>query len=264
MLNILKFDSEELQTKKLKVIEKSKEHITACHRNNRVGSEHHKVIRSDFNEIANMKIMNQLKEKLRNHEFCIYTDYHDVTRDVNFIEKFVSQIDWLELSAIGLNSKDLKMIAAVLTKSNIKVNDLNIWFVKEYDEELFTTLFDTTNKIDLENFFILLDKQLLSNKVKNICSKIDSKIKTFKTENMISNNISVAVAYYDEKVNIKTLLEAKLRKGQSPIFVNRDFESLDQDSNVNTEELSETNQLTTEENNHQTNNRDNSRKCVIQ
>jgi len=240
MLNILKFDSEELQTKKLKVIEKSKEHITACHRNNRVGSEHHKVIRSDFNEIANMKIMNQLKEKLRNHEFCIYTDYHDVTRDVNFIEKFVSQIDWLELSAIGLNSKDLKMIAAVLTKSNIKVNDLNIWFVKEYDEELFTTLFDTTNKIDLEKIVIELQSKLLSNKeMKNICSKIESKIKTFKTENMISNNISVAVTYGDYKF----ALIAKLRKGQSPIFVNRDLESLDSDSNVHTEELSETNRL---------------------
>jgi len=72
----------------------------------------------------------------------------------------------------------------------------------------------------------------------------------------------------DSNVNTEelkeTLLEAKLRKGQTPIFVNRDFESLDSDSNVNTEELSETNQLTTEENNHQTNNRDNSRKCVIQ
>jgi len=260
MLNILKFDSEELQTKKLKVIEKSKEHITACHRNNRVGSEHHKVIRSDFNEIANMKIMNQLKEKLRNHEFCIYTDYHDVTRDVNFIEKFVSQIDWLELSAIGLNSKDLKMIAAVLTKSNIKVNDLNIWFVKEYDEELFTTLFDTTNKIDLEKIVIDLDDKLLSNKVKNICAKIESKIKTFKTENMISNNIIVEVEKLISKVGFKTLLEAKLRKGQTPIFINRDFERL-----VNAKhQLSEINQLTTEENNHQTNNRDNSRKCVIQ
>ena len=67
---------------------------------------------------------------------------------------------------------------------------MRIWFVKEYDEELFTTLFDTTNKIDLEQFFILLDEGLLSNKVKNICANIDSKIKTFKTENMISNNVS--------------------------------------------------------------------------
>ena len=83
--------------------------------------EHQNVIRSDFNEIANLKIINQLKEKLKNHEFCIFTDYHDVTRGANFIEKFVSQIDRLKLVAIGLNSKHLKMIAAVLTKSGIKV-----------------------------------------------------------------------------------------------------------------------------------------------
>ena len=65
--------------------------------------------------------MNQLKEKLKNCEFCIYTRYA-VTIDLNFIEKFVSQIDWLAVDAgIGLNSTDLKMIAAVLTKSGIKV-----------------------------------------------------------------------------------------------------------------------------------------------
>ena len=87
-----------------------------------IGFVHHNVIRSDFNEITNMKIINQLKEKLRNHEFCIDTDHHDVTIDLNFIEKFVSQIHGLAVDAArGLNSKHLKMIAAVLTKSHIKV-----------------------------------------------------------------------------------------------------------------------------------------------
>ena len=68
-----------------------------------------------------MKIINQLKEKLKNHEFIIFTSHNDVTRGANFIEKFVSQIDRLSIFAIDLNSKDLKMIAAVLTKSGIKV-----------------------------------------------------------------------------------------------------------------------------------------------
>jgi len=212
MLNILKFDSEELQTKKLKLIEKSSKHITACH--SRAGFEHQRVIRSDFNEIANLKIMNQLKEKLRNHEFHIFTIYHDVT---NFIEKFVSQIDRLNIYAA-----DLKMIAAVLTKSHIKVKELIILNVKKYDEEYFTTLFDTTNKIDLEKIIIELYLMFLSNKVKNICAKIDSKIKTFKTENMISNNIIVEVNMLKRKDRLETLLEAKLRKGQTPIFVNQD------------------------------------------
>ena len=72
-----------------------------------------------------MKIINQLKEKLRNHEFhifTIFTCFHEVTKDANFIVKFVSQIHRLGMNAAtGLNSKDLKMIAAVLTKSGIKV-----------------------------------------------------------------------------------------------------------------------------------------------
>jgi len=236
MLNILKFDSEELQTKKLKLIKKSSKHIIGCH-NRTHRFEHYGVIRSDFNEITNLKIINQLKEKLRNHEFFISTIYHD---DTNFIEKFVSQIDCLVLNSIGNYSTDLKMIAAVLTKSHIKVKDLRISLVMKNDEEFFPTLFDTTNKIDLERIFIVLQSKLLSNKVKNICAKIESKIKTFKTENMISNNIIVKVEKFRKK---EPLLEAKLRKGQSPIFVNRDFESLDSDSNVNTEELSETNRL---------------------
>merc|ERR1719376_882340 len=218
MLNILKFDSEELQTKKLKLIEKSSKHIIACH-NSIYGVEHQAVIRSDFDEITNLKIINQLKEKLRNLEFYIYTYHRNVTRHVNFIEKFVSQVDCLGIYAADFNLKDLKMIAAVLTKSGIKVKELIIFNVEKYDEELFTTLFDTTNKIYLEKIIIDLNEELLSNKeMKNICAKIDSKIKTFKTENMISNNIIVEV----QKMTMKEpLLEAKLRKGQSPIFVNR-------------------------------------------
>ena len=69
-----------------------------------------------------MKIINQLKEKLRNYEFHMSTHHNEVTRDANFIEKFVSQIDRLGIyAATDLSSKNLKMIAAVLTKSGIKV-----------------------------------------------------------------------------------------------------------------------------------------------
>ena len=68
--------------------------------------------------------------------------------------------------------------------------------------------------------------------------------------------INVAYCFIIKKVNSTTI--------NCLFFFFRDFESLDQDSNVNTEQLSETNQLTVEENNHQTNNCDNSRKCVIQ
>merc|ERR1712200_18950 len=96
-------------------------------------------------------------------------------------------------------------------------------------------------------------------------TKVESKIKTFKSENILSENIIVEVHNSTRKDGFKTLLEAKLRKGQTPIFFNRDFESFDSDSNVNTElQLSETNQLTTEENNYEENNCINCCSCVIQ
>ena len=69
-----------------------------------------------------MKKINQLKKKLKNHGFCITTDHYHVTTDINFIKKFVSQVNGLVVEDYGLlHLKNLKMITTVLTTSNIKV-----------------------------------------------------------------------------------------------------------------------------------------------
>ena len=67
-----------------------------------------------------------------------------------------------------------------------------MWDVKKYDEELFTNLFDVTNKIKIKKICIELDDELLSNEifVKNICRKIFKKIRSLETQFIISNEVS--------------------------------------------------------------------------
>ena len=68
---------------------------------------------------------------------------------------------------------------------------LQIRNVEKYDEELFTNLFDVTNKIEIRKISIHLNNQLLSNKdVKNICAKIYNNIRSLKTQNIIFNEVS--------------------------------------------------------------------------
>ena len=87
-----------------------------------VGSTHSFEMRSDFNEIINNRIINQLKENLQNHNFCFKTNHHQITRDFIFIKKFVRQLNELRVFADGFNSNYMEEIKNTLSNSNIKVS----------------------------------------------------------------------------------------------------------------------------------------------
>ena len=78
-------------------------------------------MRSDFNEITNLIIINHLKENLQNHKFNIYINLDEITSGLIFINKFVSQLNELRVNADGLNLNDMKEIRNTLSNSNIKV-----------------------------------------------------------------------------------------------------------------------------------------------
>ena len=90
------------------------------------------------------------------------------------------------------------MVLLVLYKSiqfklfiiNKQVEMLQIWNVKKYDEELFTNLFDVTNKIEIGKIHIVFYRSLSIEDVKNICAKIYKKIRSLETQNIISNEVS--------------------------------------------------------------------------
>ena len=87
------------------------------------------MIRSDYDEISNSNVVNQLKVELQNFKFYIYTKHGRVITDGNFIKKFATQIKelWVDstdimmenLSDITLN--DMQMLTNTLSSSNIKV-----------------------------------------------------------------------------------------------------------------------------------------------
>ena len=85
-------------------------------------NNHSEVIRSDFIEITNLRIINQLKENLQNNEFCILNKYNKATDDLIFIKKFVSKINEFEVNARnGLNSNDMEEIKYTLSDLKTKV-----------------------------------------------------------------------------------------------------------------------------------------------
>ena len=76
---------------------------------------------------------------------------------------------------------------------NKQVELFHMRIVMKYDEELFTSFFDLTNKIEIEKIRIQLkfSKWSLSNEdVKNICAKIYKKIRSLETQSIISNKVS--------------------------------------------------------------------------
>ena len=82
------------------------------------------TIRSDFNEITNLSIINQLKEKLQNHNFVIRIYHEGITTEANFIRKFVTQINKLNVDADyngNFTTIDMVDITKALSTSNIKV-----------------------------------------------------------------------------------------------------------------------------------------------
>ena len=87
------------------------------------GHVHSADFRSQLNEIANLRITSILKENLKNHQFCIETNYYQITTDTNFIKKFVSQIKKLEVSMYkkDLTSDEMDKIKYTLLNLNIRV-----------------------------------------------------------------------------------------------------------------------------------------------
>ena len=95
--------------------------------------DHAKVIRSDFNEITDSGIINQLKQKLKSHKFCILTNRSHIDIDESFMRKFVIGIKELVFKAkdsntnstqiytSNINSNDIDIIFSALCSSNIKV-----------------------------------------------------------------------------------------------------------------------------------------------
>ena len=73
---------------------------------------------------------------------------------------------------------------------NTQVELLSLNGVRKYDEELFTILFDVTNKIKIGKICIRFGSLLSNEDVKNICAKIYRKIRSLKTQNMISSEVS--------------------------------------------------------------------------
>ena len=70
---------------------------------------------------------------------------------------------------------------------NKQVEKLEIFYVKTYDEELFTSLFDVTNKIEIRKICIELGWGLYK---EDICAKIHKQIRSLETRNIISNEVS--------------------------------------------------------------------------
>ena len=96
-----------------------------------------------------------------------------------------------------------KRIQQKLFIINQQVELLRLYNVQKYDEELFTILFDLTNKIEIRKICIKLYYKLLSNKVKNICAKIKDKIRSFETKNLISNEVSCfSKTCYNQTISI--------------------------------------------------------------
>ena len=62
----------------------------------------------------------------------------------------------------------------------------NLYDAYKYDEELFTNLFDISNKIKIRKICIELNELLSNEDKKNICSKIEDKI----TRSIFSNDVS--------------------------------------------------------------------------
>ena len=76
--------------------------------------------------------------------------------------------------------------------------------MRKYDEELFTNVFDVTNKFETKNIRVEVVNELLSNEdKKNICAKIEDKIISFETQNLISNEVSCfSKTCYNQTISI--------------------------------------------------------------
>ena len=79
---------------------------------------------------------------------------------------------------------------------NKKVELLKFSGVEQYDEELFTSLFDITKKIEIRKICIWLRPWLSDKFKKNICAKIEDKIPQDIFSNEVSSNIKLLCLNY--------------------------------------------------------------------
>ena len=85
-------------------------------------TDHSFVIRKDFIEVFKDSILNQLKKKLENHKFYIWTDHEKIATDLNFIEKLVTHLKQLLVNLYdSFSLNDLKKVAKSLSSSKVKV-----------------------------------------------------------------------------------------------------------------------------------------------
>ena len=68
-----------------------------------------------------MKIINQLKENLQNHKYCIVTRRDQITKDTMFINKFVSQVKELHVDFDFSSFDNIEELTKALCSSNVKV-----------------------------------------------------------------------------------------------------------------------------------------------
>ena len=81
------------------------------------------VIRSDFNEIINSRIKNQLKEKLKNHNFNIQTKHNRIRSDAIFIKNFVTRTNELGVNVYDVDDSDeTQILFNSLCSAKIKVD----------------------------------------------------------------------------------------------------------------------------------------------
>ena len=74
-----------------------------------------------------------------------------------------------------------------------------MWRLETYDEELLTIFFDFTNKIEVEEICIKLDDEvncsLSKEDIKDLCTKIERKIHSLQTQNIVSNDVRFFIFY---------------------------------------------------------------------
>ena len=69
--------------------------------------------------------------------------------------------------------------------------------VEKYDEELFTILFGVTNKIEIKKICIKFYWSLSYEDQKYICAKIYRKIRSLEKQNVVSNDVSCFINFFN-------------------------------------------------------------------
>ena len=84
-----------------------------------------------------------------------------------------------------------------------QIENLKMELVRRYDKQLFTTLFNVTNRIHVEKISVCLHFSRDDNIIfkKSICKAFHEQIRCLETNNMISNNVSYFIYIHDLTLN---------------------------------------------------------------